>query len=181
MLVLNFNPFPVLQTERLVLRKITMHDAPEVFIQRSHPIIQKYIKRVPALSVAEAKEHILKITDLEKNNKSITWAITIKGNDKLIGSICLWNIEPELNKAEVGYSLHPDYYNKGIMSEALQKVVEYGFATMQVTSIDAYTNKDNLASLALLKKNGFVRNKDFEERMPDKTELEYNQVHTRNR
>ena len=181
MLVLNFNPFPVLQTERLVLRKITMHDAPEVFIQRSHPIIQKYIKRVPALSVAEAKEHILKITDLEKNNKSITWAITIKGNDKLIGSICLWNIEPELNKAEVGYSLHPDYYNKGIMSEALQKVVEYGFATMQVTSIDAYTNKDNLASLALLKKNGFVRNKDFEERMPDKTELEYNQVHTLSR
>ena len=67
------------------------------------------------------------------------------------------------------------------MSEALQKVVEYGFATMQLTSIDAYTNKDNLASLALLKKNGFVRNKDFEERMPDKTELEYNQVHTRNR
>lgn len=69
MLVLNFNPFPVLQTERLVLRKITLQDAPEIFIQRSHPIIQKYIKREPARSVADAEEHIRKITDLEKTKK----------------------------------------------------------------------------------------------------------------
>lgn len=181
MLILNFDPFPILQTERLVLRKITLQDAPEIFIQRSHPTIQKYIKREPARSVADAEEHIVKITQLEKIKKSITWAITIKGDHKLIGSICLWNIEPELNKAEVGYSLHPDYYNKGIMSEALQKILNYGFEKMQLTTIDAYTHKENTASLMLLKKNGFVRNLDFEESMPDKTELEYNQVHTLSR
>lgn len=178
MIVLNFEPFPILQTERLVLRKVTLVDAPEVFIQRSHPEIQKYIKRQPALSIDDAEQFIEKITTQEKNQESITWAITLKAEPKLIGSICLWKIEKENEKAEVGYSLHPDHFAKGIMSEALTQVCKFGFETMKLKCIDAYTNKENKSSLRLLNRNGFKRNVPFENESVSKEELEYNVVYT---
>lgn len=179
MLQLNFTPFPVLSTERLILRKLKEEDVDEIFIQRSHPTIQKFIKRTPAANKEDALEWIKKVTQLEADNESINWVIVPKGENKLIGCICLWNIEKELERAEAGYSLHPDYFGKGIMSEALAAITKYGFETMKLARIDAYTNKDNLASLALLKKNNFERNFDFEKDFEDKEELEYNVIYSR--
>ncbi len=179
MLALNFTPFPILTTNRLVLRKLNLEDAEEMFVQRSHPEIQKYIKRTPAANMEEAKAFIEKVLHNEKNNETITWAITLKGTNKLIGSICLWNIEKEKHLAEVGYSLHPDYFGKGIMSEVIATVIIYGFEKMKLTRIDAYTNKNNLASLRLLEKNMFIRNHTFEKEYEDKKELEYNVIYTR--
>ncbi|WP_317897392.1 GNAT family N-acetyltransferase [Aurantibacillus circumpalustris] len=179
MLYPNFEPFPHLTTDRLILRKLEIEDAPEVFVQRSDPTINKFIKRESAKNIEEAKEWILKVLNNEKNNESITWVICLKGETKSIGTICLWNIERVLDKAEVGYSLHFNYFGKGLMNEALMKVVNYGFEEMKLKRIDAYTNKDNTASLKLLQKNKFFRNLEFENDYENKDELEYNTIHTR--
>jgi len=178
MLELNFTPYPTLVTERLVLRELSLDDAPEMFIQRSHPVIGKFIKRAPAVNIDEAREFIERMLQNEKNNESITWAITLKDENKLIGSICLWNIEKETHVAEVGYSLHYDYFGKGIMNEALSEIVKYGFEKMNLHRIDAYTNKNNSASLKLLLRNKFDRNHTFEANYEDKEELEYNVIYT---
>ena len=92
--------------------------------------------------------------------------------------MCLWNIEKENDLAELGYSLHPDYFGKGIMSEALLKIIAYGFENMKLRRIDAYTHKHNQPSLKLLAKHGFVRNTAFEAVYKDKAELEYNVIYT---
>ena len=178
MLKINFTPFPVLSTKRLFLRKLTLHDTPEIFIQRSDPCIRKFINRPPAKNLEEAKEWIEKILLQEANNETINWAIVPKNGVKLIGSICLWNIERENYLAEVGYSLHPGCFGKGLMSEALSAIVEFGFKKIQLQRIDAYTHKNNIASIKLLEKTGFRRNTAFEEVYEDKNELEYNVIYT---
>lgn len=178
MLNLSFTPFPVLTTDRLLLRKLTLEDAEEILVQRSHPTIQKFIKREPAKNIEDAKAWLEMVLKQEENNKSITWAIVLKGSTKLIGTICLWNIEEELDRAEVGYGLHPDHFSKGIMNEAMLAIAAYGFETMKLQRMDAYTHKDNVASRRLLAKNGFERNLDFESAYEDKAELEYNVIYT---
>ncbi|RPI74138.1 MAG: N-acetyltransferase [Ignavibacteriales bacterium] len=161
MLVTNFTPFPLIETERLLLRKVYETDVNEIFFLRSDERVMKYIDKEPAKSTDEALHFIKMINDLEKNNDAVTWALTMKGNDTLIGTICYWNIMKEHYRAEIGYLLRPEYWGKGIMQEAFSEVVKYGFEVLKLHSLEANVNPDNTASIKLLEKNNFVREAYF--------------------
>ncbi len=118
----NFSPFPALQTERLLLRKLSLDDAEEIFVLRSNDEVNKFIDRAKAKDADEAIAFINKVNIGIANNKWIYWSICYKENPKLIGTICLWNINEELSKAEVGYELLPEYQKKGIAKESLSAV-----------------------------------------------------------
>jgi len=80
----------------------------------------------------------------------------------MLGSICYWNIIPETDTAEIGYEMHPDYYGKGIMYEAMQAVIQYAFNIMKLHAIVAFPVKDNIKSIQLLERNGFTRDFDID-------------------
>jgi [ribosomal protein S5]-alanine N-acetyltransferase len=164
MLSLNFTPFPVLTTKRLLLRQMTLADAPAVQRLRSNTDVMKYINRPLTLTVAEAEAWIgVVISTLEKT-EGITWCICLKESPaEHVGSIGLWRIEKENYRAEIGYMLEPSLQGKGIMFEALQKVVEYGFEEMKLHSIEGQIDPRNAASAALLKKAGFEQEAYFKE------------------
>src|SRR5688500_18727940 len=81
----------------------------------------------------------------------------------MIGNICLWNISREHHKAEIGYVLSTEYHRKGLMDEAVKQVLEYGFNSMKLHSVQANVNPGNIASIKLLEKNGFVKEAHFRE------------------
>jgi RimJ/RimL family protein N-acetyltransferase len=153
---LKFPEFPILVTDRLSLRKITKSDGPIIFFLRTDKEVNKYIHRPkPHKNVKEAEEFIDKITLGMENGKSINWGITLHGEDDLIGSICLWNFSADNKTGEVGYDLNPAYQNQGIMTEALQCVLNFGFNTIDLRKIEAYTHRNNESSKRLLIKNDF--------------------------
>jgi ribosomal-protein-alanine N-acetyltransferase len=154
---INANPFPVLNTERLSLRKLSTDDANEIFYLRSDEYINKYIDRPRAASLEDAHNFINKTNHAIENNDCIDWAITFKDDSKLIGSICLWNFSIEENKAEIGYELMPDFQGKGIAQEAFSEVINFGFDVMKLQTIEGYTHKENTSSTKLLEKFGFIR------------------------
>ena len=133
---------------------------------------------MPVADKEEAEAWIKKMLLQEDRNETINWAIIPDGNTHVIGLICLWNIVPEQELAEVGYSLHPAWFGKGIMREALTAVTDYGFSKMMLKRIDAYTHKDNLRSQKLLEGSGFKRNRVFEGGYADKDELKYNTIYS---
>ena len=153
----NFSLFPVLKTERLVLRKLSLDDAEEIFFLRSDAKVNKYLDRPRATSIEDAHNFINKTNRAIENNECIDWAITFKDDSRLIGSICLWNLNEEENKAEVGYELLPDFLGQGIAQEALLAVINFGFDVMKLKTIEAYTHKENLKSTKLLEKFNFKR------------------------
>lgn len=163
MLALNFTPFPTLTTDRLILRKITLEDAPELFFMRTDDRVMKYIERPRPATINETIEFINKIDGLEKSNDLITWGIALKNEPKLIGTVCYLNIKKENYRSELGYALHPDFHNKGIMNEVLTAVIDYGFKVMKLHSIEANINPANIASQKLLEKHEFVREAYFKE------------------
>ena len=151
----NFTPFPVLKTVRLTLRQLRGSDDNEIFALRSNDNVNKYLGRKPAKSIDDAKNFIKTIKENIQRNDSIYWAITLNGTDKLIGTICLFNFSEDHLKAEIGYELLPDFQGKGIMQEAISKVIHFGFQHVGLNSIEAYTHSENQSSTRLLEKLNF--------------------------
>jgi ribosomal-protein-alanine N-acetyltransferase len=163
MLAINFRPFPDLTTERLCFRQLAAADAEEIFKLRSDERVNKFLTRNQYMTREEAGAFINKINRSISNNESIYWGIALKKDNVLIGTICLWNIQPENHRAEMGYELNPDHWGKGIMKEALPAIIEYGFETMKLHSIEADLDPGNSQSVTLLEKNGFIKEGHFKE------------------
>src|SRR3954470_731092 len=103
MLEFNFsNPFPALETDRLMLRQVTLHDAEDMFSLRTNEDTMKYINKPKPKVVADVIELINRMNELTER---IQWAITIKEQPKLIGTIGYHRVEKDHYRAEVGYMI----------------------------------------------------------------------------
>ncbi len=149
-------PFPTIVTERLILRALKNSDVAEICYLRSDAIVNKYSKRPLTKTHEEAIEFIQMINEGVAEQKRIYWSICLKEfPEKLIGTICLWNYSEDMLTAEVGYDLGTKFHQKGIMSEALKAVLQYGIKEMKFVTIEAFTHKNNDASKKLLEKHQF--------------------------
>ena len=163
MLTVNFNPFHNLETERLILRRVDNNDIKEVLALRSNAETMKYIPRPLLKNDEDALAHIAMIDEKIESNEGINWAITIKGDPKLIGVIGHYRIQKEHYRAEIGYMILPEYNGKGIVTEAVREAVKYGFEVMKLHSIEAVIEPGNLASAKVLEKNGFIKEAHLKE------------------
>jgi ribosomal-protein-alanine N-acetyltransferase len=154
-------PFPNLSTNRLSLRKLVIDDKQELMRLRSDERVNKYLDRAPTKSLQETEAYIHKINKILTDKEGAYWAISLKNEDKLIGTICYWNFEPDKDLAEIGYELSPAYQGQGLMQEAVEKVIEYGFKAMQLKIITGLTDVANERSVSLLKKNNFQYDSDY--------------------
>ena len=150
----DFTLFPNLKTERLILRELNFKDIQAVFDLRSNKEINKLISRKTPTNLENAKEFIeVCLSEFKKGNR-VFWAMEF--DKKVIGTIVYHNILIEKNYAEIGYELNPDFQQKGLMSEAMKVVIEFGKTKMNFKTIEAFTHKNNIPSITLLEKHNFV-------------------------
>ncbi len=135
-----------------MLRRPEPGDDNEIFLLRTDEGVNKFLDRPKANSMDDARKFIHKILTGISKNECVMWVITLKKSQKLLGTICYWNISKEEDKAEIGYELLPHCQGKGIMQEAMAKVIDYGFNTMKLKTIEAYTHKENDPSSKLFGK-----------------------------
>jgi RimJ/RimL family protein N-acetyltransferase len=152
----NVELFHKLITERLVLRRLLMSDSEDVFQLRTDKKVNAFIERPVSRTEKNGKEFVTRIQKSITDNSVFQWVISLKDNSQLIGTICLWNFSKDKTVAEVGYDLFTQYHGQGIMTEALSVVLDFGFSTAGFSTIEAFTRKDNKASIRLLIKNGFL-------------------------
>ena len=159
-----FFPFPEIRTQRLLLRRLEKTDALEILSMRSDESVMKYIGKEPLKTLEEAEAWIQVVQELLDTNEGITWAISFLDEPAvLIGTMGLWRMIKQHHRAEVGYMLHSAHWNKGIAKEALQAIIKYGFEIINLHSIEAHINPDNIASASILEKTGFIREAYFKE------------------
>ncbi|MGI8786260.1 MAG: GNAT family N-acetyltransferase [Pyrinomonadaceae bacterium] len=158
----NFMPFPVLKTERLILRQIEADDAAVVFDLRTNKTVNKFLLRTSPETIENVLRTIEKLNQGISAGNNIYWVLNLENDRKVIGTICLWNLDAEKSVGEIGYEIHPDFQGKGLMREAVKRVLKYGFEEMKLEKIEAWTNTANSASIRLLERNNFVRNLEAE-------------------
>lgn len=156
MLEVSFSPFPILVTQRLLLRNVHLDDTATMLEMRSNKKTLAYLDKKPLQTASEAQLLICKILKDIEVGDGITWALALKDKPtQMIGTIGLWRLIKEHYRAEIGYMLLPQYFLKGYMKEAIAPILNYGFNKMQLHSIEAQIHPGNEGSKALLISQGF--------------------------
>ena len=148
--------FPVLETDRLILREIVESDSKEIFRCFSNDELTRFYGQNSFESLEQAREIIESFALNYKEKRAIRWGIERKGTPGLIGTIGFHAYIPKNKRAEIGYEIHPDHWHKGYMTEALSKITNYGFDNLGLTRIGAVVFVENEPSSTLLKKAGFT-------------------------
>ena len=144
---------PLLETERLYLRKWSKKDAADVFEYAKDPAVGPIAGWKPHTSPAESKMIINEVF-LQK----MSWAIEDKESGRVIGSIGFEEdyLRPNVRSKELGYSLSEDFWGRGIMTEATRRLIEYAFEFLKLDILSIRTGETNKRSQRVISKCGFT-------------------------
>lgn len=147
--------FPALETERLRLEQLTIHDLDAMYEIKSDPKVTYQYGRNPHTSLIQTESWITLVLNDYVEKKTLYWKIVNKENLRIAGSVTLWNMDLESFMAEVGYELRPEFWNRGIMPEALHCLLDWSFGLFGLNRVEACPLQDNSASVRVLEKSGF--------------------------
>ena len=142
--------YPSIETERLLLRPVTLDDAEEMFDYASDRENTRYTFPTNQ-SLEETKNNI---AQFYLANPLGRWGIELKSNGKFIGTIDLHKIDPVLKKAAIGYIIHQKYWNQGLTTEANRAVIKLAFEEIGMNKLTALHDKANPASGKVMEKSG---------------------------
>lgn len=147
---------PIIETSRLVLRQLTNDDTKAVYSYLSDPEVIRDLEGFTE-SLEEAEGYINWCNKTLQDGTDIRWGIEEKATGKLIGDCGFGKINEVRIPTELGYILSKDSWGKGYMSEVLEAILRYGFDELSLHRVQAWVCPHNVASLRLLKKNGFQK------------------------
>ncbi len=143
----------LIETERLLLREITLDDKEELFKLHSNPEVQKYTGEPVVESIEEIEKAIkTRISNYEKYGFG-RWATFLKNDMQFVGWAGLAYL-PEFDEIDLGYRFLPQYWGKGIATEASHAILAYGFDELKLRRIIAIAMKENKASIKVMEKVG---------------------------
>jgi ribosomal-protein-alanine N-acetyltransferase len=149
-----FSQSPILETDRLILRELTMEDAEEYFEFASDPQVSVSTLWDRHKSMEDTQEYLQKVLDKYQARQAYRWGIVHKHSNKLIGRTGLISWDIAHSKAEIGFALSSQHWNMGIITEATSEVIKYGFNTLDINRIEGRCNYNNVGSARVMEKLG---------------------------
>jgi ribosomal-protein-alanine N-acetyltransferase len=147
--------FPVLSTKRLTLRAATPKDVTALHAMLSIPDVTRFNNWPDAPAKGRVERALRWMSKVHGSGKGCAWIIEIDSSKTFAGAIRFNRFEKKWRCGEIGYELHPDYWGKGLMTEAVRAVVACGHEVFRLNRIDAWTLPGNAASDRVLEKSGF--------------------------
>jgi [ribosomal protein S5]-alanine N-acetyltransferase len=148
------NIFPILESDRFILRQIVATDICDIFKGLSDPDVIKYYG-ISYNSLVGAQEQMSWFTELEQTETGIWWAIVKPNSSTFYGAIGFNNLSKVHRKAELGFWLLPKFWGKGLMNAAIKLVCNYAFTGLNLHRIEAMVETENKNSKKILTKLGF--------------------------
>jgi len=154
--------FPILTSERLALRELTLADAETIFPHFADEEVARFIDFAPARTT----EDIAEITRWGRGHfeagTGILWGIYRKADDSFLGQVNYVirkdnNFTGNAHRAEIGFELSPAYWRNGYASEVIRISIAFVFGTMRVNRVEAIVHPENVRSQKVLNRLGFHR------------------------
>lgn len=142
------------ETERLVLRAMTVEDADAFFALNSHPEVMRYTGEPPIGSVEESRRAIAEYPDFDTVGFG-RWAAVLKESGAMIGFCGLKHLA-DLDEVDIGFRFLPEYWGQGLATEAALATLGFGFGTIGLERIIGLVMPENGASVRVLEKIGMV-------------------------
>ena len=143
---------PELRTPRLRLRKLNMRDAQDIYRYSRDPEVARHVLWEAHRSIGDSRSYLRYMLRRYHSHEPASWGIELLETGRVIGTIGFMWVQEDNASAEVGYSLAREYWGRGIMTEALRAVVQYGFDHMSLNRIEAQHETTNPASGAVMRK-----------------------------
>jgi len=158
-----FEAKPEFETDRLKLVPFTKDDYELFYKLFTNKDVMKYSRLSHLISEEENRKNFDRRRRLQEKGFLFVWKIVLKETEAEIGRINIGSIYRISNRLDMGYVMFPEYWRKGIMTEATTKLISYLFNEIELHKITATTNNNNIASKTLLHKLGFVQEGLFKE------------------
>jgi len=159
--------YPVLETERLLLRQLVPDDAEDLFEYFSMGEVMEYYDLETFKTLEDAQKIIRHFNNEFEKGKGFRWALELKSEQKVIGTCGYHNWYREHFRVEIGYELNPKFWRNSYMKEAILPILTFGFESMKLRRVDAFIDPSNISSEKLLhalnfKDEGTLRDYFFE-------------------
>lgn len=151
-----FSNIPTINTDRLILRKITIDDVDDMNEYSKNQSVTKYLTWSPHPDKAHTFEYINYLQMRYRTGDFYDWAIVWRDTGKMIGTCGFTRFDYPNDSAEIGYVLNPEYHGLGIVTEAVKAVIEFGFSNLALNRIEGRYIAENLASRRVMEKNGMI-------------------------
>jgi len=149
-----FSHMPELQTERLLLRRMRVTDAEDMYDYARRADVTRYLLWSPHPDIGHTRDYLQYIATRYAAGSFYDWAVVLKENGRMIGTCGFTTIDCPHDAAEIGYVLNPDYHGLGIAPEAVEAVLAFGFENLFLHRIEARFMEGNEASLRVMEKVG---------------------------
>ncbi len=153
---MRFAEFEHIQTPRLLLRKISMADAPAYFTRLAgSETVTRYMTFAPQKDVSEAEASVKKALARLEAKTAYRWVIDLEG-EGLIGVIDLLGFDEGAGKCSFAYMLAEEFWGRGYGTEAVKAVFDFAFSKMELQRIEADHMAENIGSGAVMRKAGMT-------------------------
>ena len=146
---------PTLETKRLILEKLSLENADDMYEYASDSNATKYLLWSPHLNLFETRGFIDYARRKNKAGEYFDWGLNLKDSGKFIGTVGFTTIDPDNERAELGYVLSPKFWHQGLMSEALMRVIQFAFDDCGFMRLELKIMPGNENSRRLATKLGF--------------------------
>lgn len=145
-----FAEHPVLETERLILRKMAPEDAPGHFAYCSDMEVVAHVPLDFTADLAAAERSIRGFMSMYEAKRAAPWGINLKTTGEHIGLIGFESWNPAVDRAEIGFVVSRAHWRKGIATEAARRVMRFGFEVMRLHRLEGRVTPANESSQRLL-------------------------------
>jgi ribosomal-protein-alanine N-acetyltransferase len=151
-----FVDLPEIQTERLLLRKVTPGDAEDMLAYISDPEVARHTTWEPYDSIEQVRDHLRSVISNYERGEPANWGVTLRESDRLIGmcGFMAGSWEPEYARASLGYAIAREYWDRGLTTEAVRAAIAFGFNHLSLNRIEARCIAENTASERVMQKAG---------------------------
>ncbi len=163
-----FSHLPTLRTTRLILRPARMGDARDLYEYCRDPEVARHVLWEAHASVHQTRVYLRSLLRQYRAGVPSTFVVELIEEHKVIGTIGLMWVQQDNRSAEVGYSLNRQYWNRGLMSEALGEMLRFCFDTLKLNRVEAQHETDNPASGAVMRHAGMKREGVLRQRIYNK-------------
>ncbi len=164
----SYTYMPDLMTPRLRLRKLTMRDAEDIYRYSRDTEVARHVLWEAHRSIGESRGYLRYMLRKYRAHEPASWGIEYTQTGAVIGTIGFMWIQQDNSAAEIGYSLSREYWNRGLMTEALRAVIEYGFGSLNLNRLEAQHETTNPASGAVMRKCGMQKEGTLRQRLYNK-------------
>ena len=151
-----FSHIPTLETERLILRGLRVSDAEDMYDYARRPSVTQYLSWNPHTDIGETREYLTYVGQRYRTGDFYDWGVVDKESGRMIGKCGFTSFDHSNDSAEIGYVLNPSFQGKGLATEAVRRVLDFGFVELGLHRIEAHFIEGNTASLRLMERLGMT-------------------------